>query len=156
MTVRFHSLACAVAAALGIAVADAAPAPAADDAPAAARLEELRERAQRAEILNEREEKIRDDWQRTYRDLLVELRDATTRQRLAKERQQKLKSRIRYQGEQRTEVEIELRDSAHTIASLQEEIAELRDRAREADVRRSWLDEVEREFTGLSGYLPAP
>lgn len=128
------------------------------DAPAAPstaeRIEELRARGERALATNERERSIRDDWQRTYRDLLAELRDASARHNEATRAQTKAKSRIRYQGQQRTAIEEEMRDSAQTIDSLKEEISEFHERAREASISGAWLDEVEEEFEVLRGILP--
>jgi len=129
--------------------ADAPGAPSASE-----RSEELRARAERALATNERERSIRADWQRTYRDLLAELRDASARHNEATRAQTKAKSRIRYQGQQRTAIEEEMRDSAQTIDSLKEEISEFHERAREASISGAWLDEVEEEFEMLRGILP--
>ncbi|MEZ4218732.1 MAG: hypothetical protein R3E88_19825 [Myxococcota bacterium] len=143
-----------LAAGVGRAGAPAAPAtstPAADETQA----ESLRARAERALATNEREASIRADWQRTYRDLLAELRDALQRHRQAFEERTRTRHNLRFQGAQRADIEERLRDSEHAIGSLQEEIAEFYERAREAEISGNWLDEVERDFEGLRGSLPS-
>jgi len=120
---------------------------------AEARAEDLSRRYDEAFAINRAADAMREDWQRSYRDLLERIVEARTALDAAHAAWLRGRHRRHLRGAAKAEALATLEADQKEVDALYEELADFRERARRAGVAPGWLAEVEEDFPSLAAAI---